>query len=168
MKVFLIGLPGSGKTTFGKSLAEKLKLPFLDLDAELERKEGQPVRKIFESKTENYFRQSESTLLKEFCGQAKDFVMSTGGGAPCFFDNMSLMNRSGHTIFLNPPIKEIVDRLMTTDLSDRPLLATADRGQLEVKIKSMLTERIPFYEQAQLVYHETSLSAEAVALKIKD
>ena len=94
--------------------------------------------------------------------------MATGGGAPCFFDNMSAMNQSGNTIFLNPPVKEIVDRLMSTDLSDRPLLATTNREELENKIKSILTARMVFYEQAQLVFNETSLSAEAVILKIKD
>ncbi len=144
MKIFLIGLPGSGKTTFGKSLAEKLNSPFIDLDSEIERLEGRPVQEIFSNKTENYFRTVESTVIKEFCVETKSFVMATVGGAPCFFDNMDAMNRSGKTIFLNPPVKEIVDRLMHTDLSERPLFADVGADQLENRINSLRAHRMIF------------------------
>src|SRR5260221_14675660 len=116
MKIFLIGLPGSGKTTLGKLLAGKLKLPFIDLDIEIEKSERQTINQIFENRKENYFREVESTMLKEFCNSSESFVMSTGGGAPCFHNNMSLMNNSGKTIFLDVPAKEIGYRLELTGL----------------------------------------------------
>ncbi len=110
MKIFLIGLPGSGKTTLGKRLAEKLNLTFVDLDLEIEKKEGKTVQEIFAQKKENYFREIESKTLRGFCSSNNDFVMSTGGGAPCFYDNMTLMNQSGTTIFLHVSAAQIIRR----------------------------------------------------------
>src|SRR5438874_1229377 len=107
MKIFLIGMPGSGKTTTGKLLAEKLKLTFVDLDMEIEKSEGRSINQIFEKRKENYFREVESMILKKFCSSSESFVMSTGGGAPCFFNNIKQMNDSGKTIFLDVPAKEI-------------------------------------------------------------
>src|SRR5258708_25113313 len=101
MKIFIIGLPGSGKTTLGKQVAEKLNLPFIDLDLEIEKLEGKTVQEIFAKRKENYFRELESRTLKNFCSGKSDFVMATGGGAPGFFDNMDVMNNSGKTVFLD-------------------------------------------------------------------
>jgi len=66
-------------------------LPFVDLDVEIEKSEGQPINQIFEKKKEDYFRQVESSILNKFCSSAESFIMSTGGGAPCFHDNMTMM-----------------------------------------------------------------------------
>jgi len=149
MKIFLIGLPGSGKTTLGRQLAEKLNLTFVDLDLEIEKKEGKTVQEIFAKKKENYFREIESKTLKDFCLSKNDFVMSTGGGAPCFYDNITLMNQSGTTIFLDVPASEIARRLEETNLNERPLFSKLSSEQLKDKIEWLRSQRIIYYRQAK-------------------
>ncbi|MEM8967400.1 MAG: shikimate kinase, partial [Bacteroidota bacterium] len=107
LKLFLVGLPGSGKSTLGKQLAEKLDLPFIDLDDIIEAEARQPIRKIFARQGEDYFRRLEQKTLLDTISQNSDFVMATGGGATCFFDNMQKMNDAGTTIFVDTPITEI-------------------------------------------------------------
>ena len=148
MKIFLIGLPGSGKTTLGRQLSEKLNLSFVDLDLEIEKQEGKTVQEIFARKKENYFREMESKTLKSFCSSKSDFVMATGGGAPCFFDNMPIMNQSGKTIFLDVPASEIARRLQKTELIERPLFSKLSDDQLKDKIEWLRSQRISFYKQA--------------------
>ena len=166
MKIFLIGMPGSGKTTIGKLLAEKLKLPFVDLDVEIEKSEGQSINQIFEKRKENYFREVESATLKKFCTSSESFVMSTGGGAPCFHDNMTKMNDSGKAIFLDVPAKEIADRLEKTNLIERPLFAKLSSDQLKDKIEFLRSHRIGFYRQAQFIFEGNDISTERIISKI--
>ena len=168
MKIFLIGMPGSGKTTTGKLLADNLKLTFVDLDMEIEKLESQPINQIFERKKENYFRQVESSTLKKFCSSSKSFVMSTGGGAPCFHDNMEQMNAAGKTIFLDVPSQEIANRLIKTDLNERPLFAKLSLEQLKDKIEFLRFQRIAFYRQAQFIFEGKDISEEEISSKIKD
>lgn len=158
MKIFLIGLPGSGKTTLGKQLAKNLNLSFVDLDFEIEKEEGKTVQEIFAQKKENYFREIESKTLKNFCLSKGDFVMATGGGAPCFFDNIASMNQSGITIFLDVSASEIARRLQETNLSERPLFSKLSSEQLKDKIEWLRSQRISFYRQAKhSVSHPLSL-----------
>jgi shikimate kinase len=167
MKIFLIGMPGSGKTTLGKLLAEKLKLAFVDLDAEIEKTEGQSINQIFEKRKENFFREAESTMLKKFCSSGESFVMSTGGGAPCFHDNMVQMNKSGKTVFLDVPAKEIANRLEKTSLIERPLFARLAPDQLKDKIEFLRSQRINFYKQADFIFEGTDIPVETIISKIK-
>lgn len=166
MKIYLIGMPGSGKTTTGKLLAEKLKLPFVDLDVEIEKSEGQPINQIFEKKKENYFRQVESSILNKFCSSSESFVMSTGGGAPCFHDNMTKMNDSGKTVFLDVPAKEIAARLEKTNLHERPLFAKLSSEQLKDKIEFLRSQRISFYKKAECNFEGREISVESIISKI--
>ncbi|MBI1770225.1 MAG: AAA family ATPase [Bacteroidetes bacterium] len=166
MKFFLIGLPGSGKTTLGKQLAEKMKLPFVDLDLEIEKTEGKTIQEIFAEKKENYFREMESKTLKKFCSTKTDFVMATGGGAPCFFNNMEVMNHAGKTIFLDVPASEIALRLQKTNLTERPLFSKLSSEQLKDKIEWLRSQRIHFYRQSNIVILENSL--DEILRKIKD
>lgn len=167
MKIFLIGLPGSGKTTIGKLVAEKLNLPFVDLDAEIEKSEGQRINQIFEKRKENYFRELESALLKKFCGSSESFVMSTGGGAPCFHDNMQQMNQAGKTLFLDVAVKEIADRLKKTNLMERPLFSRLSPDQLKDKIEFMRSQRLPFYKEASFIFEGDEIPLETIISKIK-
>jgi len=167
MKIFLIGLPGSGKTTIGRQLAEKLNLPFVDLDLEIEKLEGKTVQEIFAKKKENYFREVESRVLNNLCSSQDDFVMATGGGAPCFFDNMDVMNHSGKTIFLDVPASEIASRLQKTSLTERPLFSKLSSDQLKDKIEWLRSQRISFYQQAQVAIEGSSFSPEGIMFLLK-
>lgn len=167
MKIFLIGLPGSGKTTLGKQVAEKLNTQFYDLDNEIETAENLTISKIFSIKGEDYFRKAESGMLKKFCDSPKNFVLSTGGGVPCFNENMQSMNQSGTTIFLDVPAQEIANRLMKTNLSERPLFAKMNPEVLKDKIEFLRSQRIGFYQQAQLILKGITIDAKEIINAIK-
>src|SRR5436189_5502924 len=93
MKIFLIGMPGAGKSTLGRPLAAALNLPFVDLDKEIEKHEQKSIPEVFELRGEDYFRKSESTLLKSWAESNRSFVLATGGGAPCFHDGIEVINK---------------------------------------------------------------------------
>jgi shikimate kinase len=160
MKIFLIGLPGSGKSTIGKSLALELACPFVDLDHEIEKEEGRTIKKIFKEMKEGYFRQRESHMLKKWCQSKDSFVMATGGGAPCFFDNMEQINQVGKSIFLDVPAREIARRIMNSHISERPLFSTDDVESLKDRVEFMRSQRINFYKQAHL-----TISGERIDIK---
>ncbi len=145
VKIFLIGLPGSGKTTLGKELAKKLLVPFLDLDAEIEKQAQKTVQAIFKENSEPYFRKLESKILKEFCASNQQFVMATGGGTPCFFDNMKVINESGKSIFIDVSTKEIAERVKQSSLNKRPLFENLHKEELKDKIEFLRSQRMPFY-----------------------
>lgn len=161
MKLFLIGLPGSGKTTIGKELAKELHISFVDLDHEIERQEGRAITSIFKSDGENHFRKVESDLLKEWCAGPLNFVMATGGGAPCYSNNMELIKTSGVSIFLDVPAKEIVRRIKNNQLKERPMLASVHPEELKDKIEFLRSHRISFYREA-------NFSLQGDAIKVKD
>lgn len=138
-KIFLVGLPGAGKTTLGLELAHHLGVQFVDLDQEIEKNARQTINAIFEEKGENHFRQLEHKYLINSIAELSNFVMATGGGTPCFFNNMELMKRSGLTIFIKTPLQIIKQRLK--DDLDRPLMKS---NTLEFLNES----RKEWYEQA--------------------
>ena len=164
MKIFLLGLPGCGKTTLGKELAYELGIPFVDLDTEIENSERESIKEIFEKKKEDYFRRLESAHLKKWCAMKNDFVMATGGGVPVFFDNLIAINQAGKSIFLDVPPREIARRIT---LTDRPLLAKTHPESLKDHIEFMRSQRISFYRQAHLVISGDSISAKEILDKIK-
>jgi len=149
MKIFLIGLPGSGKTTLGKQAAHQLSIPFVDLDAAIEKAEQRSIPEIFKQSGENYFRKIESDLLKKWAESTTDFLMATGGGAPCFFENAEVMNRAGITFFLDVPAMEIAQRISAANKQDRPLFNSMDFDVLKDQIETLRSRRISFYKQAQ-------------------
>jgi shikimate kinase len=151
MKIFLIGLPGSGKTTLAKELAATLKLPYVDLDVEIEKAEMKTIPQIFKDRKEPYFRKIEAHLLKSLCQSDSSFVMATGGGAPCFFENMATMNQSGTTIFLDVPTMEIARRIVLSKGEERPLLKSNGIDGLKDQIEFLRSQRLSFYSQASLI-----------------
>jgi shikimate kinase len=163
MKVFLIGLPGSGKTTMGKKIAAALSVPFVDLDKEIERREGRLIREIFRQKSEDHFRILEANELASWCESDKRFVMATGGGAPCFFHNMEMINKAGTSIFLDVPASEIASRIQKTDVEERPLLAAGGVASLKDNIETMRTSRLSFYKKAKLTFGPDATPDEVVA-----
>jgi shikimate kinase len=148
MKIFLIGLPGSGKTTTGKELAKNLGVPFIDLDVEIETKEKRNIQQLFKVLGEGYFRKVESAILKEWCNSESDFVMATGGGTPCFFDNMEILNKAGKSIFFDVPTKEIAGRIKKSQLNKRPLFENLHDEELKDKIEFLRSQRLRFYKMA--------------------
>jgi shikimate kinase len=163
MKIFLIGLPGSGKTTIAKQLAKQLPLPYMDLDQEIEKAEMKPISQIFKEKKEDYFRKIESQLLKDWCASDFDFVMATGGGAPCFFDNMKHMNEAGVTIFLDVPTMEIARRVANSKGEERPLLKSNGIDGLKDQIEFLRSNRINVYKQAQKIFTGERITATEIA-----
>ncbi|MCX8490647.1 MAG: shikimate kinase [Cyclobacteriaceae bacterium] len=166
MKIFLIGLPGSGKTTLAKELAATLKLPYVDLDVEIEKAEMKTIPQIFKDKKEPYFRKIESQLLKSLCQSDSSFVMATGGGAPCFHENMAAMNQFGTTIFLDVPTMEIARRIVLSKGEERPLLKSNGIDGLKDQIEFLRSQRFSFYKQARLTITGNQIDANKIAEKI--
>lgn len=157
MKIFLIGMPGCGKSTFGKRVAEKLELEFIDLDKELIQQEGTSINEIFEYKGEEYFRQIESEMLKNIAVNRDNYIMATGGGAPCFFDNIDFMNTQGLTIFIDTPVDDLIERLNLKGIDKRPLLRKIGTENLRAGLEDQLKKRLSFYTKAtiSLPYHKS-------------
>lgn len=147
MKIYLIGMPGSGKTTLGKKLASKLMLEFVDLDEEIEKREQKAIPEIFSQQGEDYFRLVESTLLHEWAASSKTFVMSTGGGAPCFHKGIEVINNTGISIFLDVSVAKLAKRV--AEQTNRPLLHAQGNDELIEKLQKLRLSRIPFYQQAR-------------------
>ncbi len=155
-KIFLLGFMGSGKSYWGKLWAEEMNLPFIEIDELVEKAEGRAIAEIFEQKGETYFRQLESKLLKELMGE-QDCIISTGGGVPCFFDNMKWMNEQGATVYLKASPKELALRLQD-EKEKRPLIKNVSAELLEDFIAAKLSERESFYNQAKFILNVASLN----------
>ncbi|MCX7991299.1 MAG: shikimate kinase [Proteobacteria bacterium] len=146
-KIYLTGFMGSGKTSTGKVLSKNLDYDFLDMDEILENREGISIKDIFAKNGEEYFRIKERELLLELSQRDKT-VISTGGGVPCFFDNMDIMKKTGFVVYLRLTGKELLNRLKIFDEKDkRPVII----GKDETKILSLLNEREKFYLQAHFI-----------------
>ena len=149
-KYFLVGMPASGKSTIGRLLAGQIGIPFIDLDHEIVKKEGLEITEIFSSKGEDYFRDMERKCLLDITSQHAGFVMATGGGAPCFYNNMSFMNKHGITIFINISVKDLYKKLLLKGTQKRPLLRNLDNLDLFEELKNKFLIRKKFYEQSKI------------------
>lgn len=147
MRIYLIGYMGSGKSTLGRKLANKLGLQFVDMDHFIEQRNYKTIPQIFREEGEEVFRKKERQALEEL-SEFTDLVIATGGGAPCFFDNIDLMNRSGKTIYLNIDPKMLAYRLKHSK-TERPLIKGKSEAELIRFIDKTLKERNRYYKQAQ-------------------
>jgi len=168
MKIFLLGLPGSGKTTVGKALSSHLSVSFVDLDEDIEKEAKTTVQQIFRLHKEEFFRKLEAKALQRRCQSSEDFVMATGGGAPCFFDNIARINAAGASVFLDVPASLITKRILKTDLSTRPLFAGTRPENLKDAIEFMRSQRLPFYRQANVTVGPDVEATEIVSLLKKE
>lgn len=166
MIIFLIGMPGSGKSSVGKELAKLTGYNLLDLDAFIVQKEKISIPQIFKTKGEDYFRKAESSALKEIIEKSKDTIIAVGGGTPCFNDNMKLMQEGGKTIYLTAKIETIANRI-ENDTNERPLFHKLNGRKLKEKITSMLAHREKFYKKAPFIFDTEGRSAETCAKEIK-
>jgi shikimate kinase len=158
MKIFLIGFMGCGKSTTGKKLAKRLGYDFIDLDHEMEKQTGSTIANYFALHGEDAFRQLESRTLKEF-DYPPNCVVATGGGAPCYFDNMDWMNSNGLTVYINMSPVALAQRL-EKGKAKRPLLRDLSEEQLIAFIEGKLTERDGFYSRASMIVNGVNLSAD--------
>lgn len=147
--IILIGFMASGKSTLGKKLANKLNIPFIDSDQKIEELTGKNIEAIFHEKGEEVFRQLEKEFIKSF-PFPESCILSTGGGMPCFNDNIDLLKKKGIVFYLQRPAKEIVNRLLNAK-EKRPLVEGKSEAQLLEYIESTLKEREEFYLQAHHV-----------------
>jgi shikimate kinase len=140
---------GSGKSLIGYSLAQKLQTEFFDLDREIENKFGCSISHYFKIHGEMEFRKEETSLLRGIACHKKSFVMATGGGTPCFHNNMQWMNETGRTIYLRASVNTLINRLKK-DKIRRPLLSALNNKNLEVYIEDLFTEREKYYVQSDM------------------
>ena len=147
MKLFLVGLMGSGKSFWAAKLNKLSGVPFYDLDTEIESKEKKTIAKIFEGKGEDVFRQIEAATLRSFSNK-EQFILSTGGGTPCFYSNMQWMNEHGITIWIDESLDVIEKRLQKEKLH-RPLISAIPSAGVGEFLSNMLRDRSNFYKQAK-------------------
>ena len=140
---------GCGKTTLGKKLAKDLNYNFIDLDTYIEEKTNKTITEIFDKKGEKKFRIAERESLMEVC-KKDNIVIATGGGTPCFFDNMKEILVSGKAIYLKMKIKDLLERL-ETEKSQRPLIKNKSAKKLENFIRNKLSKREYFYKKSDYI-----------------
>ncbi len=161
MKISLLGYMGAGKSTLAKELSLTLQLPFIDLDARIAEKQGESVSEIILNRGELFFRQLERDLLEEALEQP-NFVLSLGGGTPCYYDNMSLINSKSLSIYIEKSIGDLYE-VLKEDRRERPLIAHLDDKDLKEFIAKHLFERRDFYERGILkVPQKQKTKAEAL------
>jgi shikimate kinase len=165
MKIFLIGMPGSGKSTLGKSVANELNVAFVDLDSEIESQLGKSVQFVFSEDGEDHFRIEESRILREWLASPVDYVMATGGGAPCYYDGIDAITEVGLSLFIEVPVKVLLSRL--EHRTDRPLLKTQSAADMEGRLEKIYKQRESCYRKARIVLREPSLSQLMAALRFR-
>ncbi|MCY7350202.1 MAG: shikimate kinase [Cytophagaceae bacterium] len=148
--IFLLGMPSSGKSTLGRNLARLLGYEFVDLDKRIETREGLTISELFALRGEDYFRQAESAVLKSLPVQAA-LVVSTGGGVPCFFDNIAYIKTHGLSVFLDLPPSLLAQRMLHTRKDDRPLYRKTDPEELLTTLEATYEKRLPYYQQADII-----------------
>jgi shikimate kinase len=149
MKIVLLGYMASGKSTIGKLLSKKLSISFIDLDAYIESKEKSTINAIFKDKGEIYFRKIEHSYLTELLNSDEKFVLSLGGGTPCYANNMESILKAQQTssFYLQASIALLVERLIKGK-ENRPLVKEIGDENLGEYVAKHLFERRFFYEQA--------------------
>lgn len=146
-------MPGSGKSTLGRALGQHFGWQFLDLDAEIVARTGMAIPAIFRQHGEAHFRQLEAETLRAVAARPEPLVLATGGGTPCFHDNLAVLNASSFTLWLDVPVAVLARRLGRGGAGRRPLLATAG-PDLAAWVAETLAARQQFYAQARLRFAE--------------
>jgi len=147
MRIFLIGYMGCGKSRWGKIIAEHYNFRFVDLDTLIEEREDTTIPKIFEKYGESGFRLREHNALKSISDE-RNIIIATGGGAPCFHNNMEKMNELGATLFIEGSPELLRERIISSK-TERPLVKNLSHEALLSYIKRHLQNRKPFYQQSK-------------------
>lgn len=159
--IYLIGFMGSGKSTAGKKLATMLNYSFLDLDDAIENKYRISIPSIFSRFDENAFRILENKVLIDTFS-LKNYVVSTGGGTPCYYGNMALMRDQGTTVYLKLHPGSLHMRL-TQSKKKRPLIQDKNPDEVIKFIEEMLEQREYFYKQAHITIKGEDVDLESLA-----
>lgn len=160
LNIVLTGFMGTGKSTVGKIIAEKLKFSFIDMDEHIEKTTGMKISEIFSKFGESRFRDIETEMVKLII-KKRGVVISTGGGVVLRDENISNLKKSGIVFCLTASENTILERVK--QCKDRPLLQVNNPQE---KIRELLRKRKPFYEKADFIVDTEELSAEEVAEKI--
>jgi shikimate kinase len=165
MKIFLLGMTGSGKSYWKDIIAKRIRIPKYDLDHLVEGVEDRSIMQIFKESGEEHFRKMESIVLKWFADKDQ-FILATGGGTPCFLDNMEWMNNHGLTIWLDEPVDLLLERLVP-EKNQRPLIAKLSNKRLRNWLAEKTEERRHFYSQAKLKLSGQDITEENLLAMIK-
>jgi shikimate kinase len=166
MRIYLVGYMGSGKSTIGRELANRLDLTWIDLDDEFETRYKISIPDFFSKYGETAFREIEHKILKDI-SLRPDIVVSTGGGSPCYLDNMQLMNQTGFTVYLKAPADLLISRIELSTRK-RPLFQRMQGENFMQKISLHLESREQFYEQAKMVVSAEKPDFESLKTRIKE
>lgn len=150
---------GCGKTHWGKLIGQKLNIPFFDLDEEIVSSEGKSINDIFAEQGEEYFRLKEKEVLYMITENHESFVMASGGGTPCFYNNIDYMNKSGTTVWFNCSVDCLFKRLVN-EKEKRPLIRNLTDEQLKAYIMKKYADRKIFYQQASIIINDEEISSE--------
>lgn len=156
MKIFLLGFMGTGKSYWGRRWATQHHLRFFDLDTEIEQHTRLTIPQLFEQYGETYFREQERERLHHF-EKEDNFILSTGGGTPCFYDNMRWMKQHGLTVYLDTPLSVLKERL-AREKAHRPLVKHLNEQEMEDFIKNSIQKREIYYKQAHIILSTESIS----------
>ena len=149
-RVFLIGYPSCGKSSFGRRIASSLNMNFVDSDVLVSKFENKSIVDIFNDKGEEYFRNLEHSILLDYSNQHDNFIMATGGGLPCHSSNMDFINSVGVSFYLQTSVDTLLARLMNTK-NIRPRFIGLSEMQMKEKIVSDLNERNKYYSKADYI-----------------
>ena len=167
MKIVLLGYMASGKSTIGREISKKLDMKFIDLDDYISKREKRSISEIFKVEGEIYFRKIESLYLGEILNSKDSFILSLGGGTPCYSNNMELiLNSEASSIYIKAGIKTLVSRL-TAEKNKRPLVAELEDDKLVEFVAKHLFERRFFYEQASMTVNTEDKSLEEITTEIR-
>ena len=165
--LYLIGMPGCGKSTLGRKYATYSDYAFADTDKIIIREQEKTIEKIYEEAGEMGFRKLEHELLKRFSDK-KEMVICTGGGLPCFLGNMGIMNHQGITVFMDVSEAEIWARIKSTDFSGRPIYQNKTAEQIQSIIAEKSKERRNFYSKAHITLKSDNIVLEDLLIALDE
>ena len=167
MKLVFLGYMASGKSAVASDFSTLLNLEFIDLDAYIEKQEGASISEIFASKGEVYFRKKENHYLIDLLDQDRSFILSVGGGTPCFTGNMKIIQEKAISVYLKASIQTIYKRIVN-EKSKRPLVAEIPDQDLEEFIAKHLFERAPYYKKASYTVNVDDKSIKDLSKEISE
>jgi len=167
MKIVLLGYMGSGKSTVGKMLGQRLAIDFIDLDDYVESAEGMSIAQIFKEQGEIYFRKKETEYLLKALDEFDDLILSLGGGTPCYGENMNhVLEATKNVIYLKVSIPELTQRLQY-EKEERPLIQSIAEENLPEFIGKHLFERSSFYQKANFTIDCNGKDTTSIAVEIE-